>query len=273
MAIVGRPNVGKSTLFNRLIGEERAMVHDMPGTTRDAIDTVVETSRRAGAASSTRRACADRQDRAGHGDHAVLRALEALDRADVAMLVIDATVGATHQDQRLAERIGVSGCPAVVVLNKWDLVGTEERPTCWLAWATSWRSSVTPRSSRRPRPRARASTASCRRCATAAAEYVQRIPTGELNRAVRDLQAFQPSPPGKIRYAVQGAIEPPTFTLFVSGRLSATYLRYVERGCASASTWATRRCTGADRRAVGRGRRLVRGLRPSGRGRGSGRGR
>ena len=117
IAIIGRPNVGKSTLFNRLIGEERSVVFDMPGTTRDAIDTVVETEDGPlcfiDTAGMRRRARTER----GSEQHSVLRALEALERADLALLVIDATEGATHQDQRLAERMAISGCAAVVILN------------------------------------------------------------------------------------------------------------------------------------------------------------
>ena len=120
VAIVGRPNVGKSTLFNRLIGEERSVVHDMPGTTRDAVDTVVDTPhgriRYIDTAGMRKKA----RTEAGLETYAVLRSLEALDRADIAVLVIDATQGATGQDQRLAERISAAGCPAVVVLNKWE---------------------------------------------------------------------------------------------------------------------------------------------------------
>ncbi|MFI5036554.1 MAG: ribosome biogenesis GTPase Der [Acidimicrobiales bacterium] len=229
VAIVGRPNVGKSTLFNRLIGEERAVVHDLPGTTRDAIDTLVDTSigpvRFVDTAGMRRRA----RTEAGLETYAVLRSLEALDRADVAVLVVDATVGATGQDQRLAERIGAAGCPAIVVLNKWELVATEERTAVLASVAEKLAflgdapviktTAVSGKGVHRVLPA----------LATAAAEYVQRVPTGALNRAVRDLQARQPSPTGKIRYAVQGAIQPPTFTLFVSGRLAPTYLRYVER--------------------------------------------
>ena len=104
VAIVGRPNVGKSTLFNQLIGEERSVVHDLPGTTRDAIDTLVSTDvgliRFIDTAGMRRRA----KTEAGLETYAVLRSLDALDRSDIAILVIDATVGATGQDQRLAER-------------------------------------------------------------------------------------------------------------------------------------------------------------------------
>ena len=127
VAIIGRPNVGKSTLFNKLIGEERSIVHDMPGTTRDAIDTVVETVDGPVCFIDTAGLRRPSRTERGTEHHAVLRALRALEKADIAMLVIDATIGASHQDQRLAERIGVSGCPAIVVLNKWDLIDVDDR--------------------------------------------------------------------------------------------------------------------------------------------------
>ena len=229
VAIVGRPNVGKSTLFNKLIGEERSVVHDMPGTTRDAVDTVVETDsgpiRFIDTAGMRRRA----KTEAGLETYAVLRSLDALDRADIAVLVIDATVGATGQDQRLAERIAAAGCPAIVVLNKWELIATDDRPgvlatvgdkLAFLGDAPVLKTTATSgKGVYRLLPALQES----------AADYVKRVPTGALNRAIRDLQIKQPAPTGKIRYAVQGAIEPPTFTLFVAGRLPATYLRYVER--------------------------------------------
>ncbi len=229
VAIVGRPNVGKSTLFNRLIGEERSVVHDLPGTTRDAVDTVVETDdgpvRFIDTAGLRRRA----KTEAGVDTYATLRSLKALDGADLAILVIDATVGATGQDQRLAERIAGAGCPAVVVLNKWELVPTEARPgvlatvgerLAFLGDAPVLKTTATSgRGVHRLWPA----------LVTAAEDYAKRVPTGALNRAIRDLQQRQPAPTGKIRYAVQGASEPPTFTLFVAGRLPATYLRYVER--------------------------------------------
>jgi GTP-binding protein len=116
-----------------------------------------------------------------------------------------------------------------VVLNKWELVGVEERDgvlasvgekLAFLGDAPVMKTTATSgKGVHRILPA----------LSIAAADYVKRVPTGALNRAIRDLQIKQPAPTGKIRYAVQGAIEPPTFTLFVAGKLPATYLRYVER--------------------------------------------
>jgi GTP-binding protein len=229
VALVGRPNVGKSTLFNRLLGEERAVVHDLPGTTRDAIDTVLDTPE--GPIRFVDTAGMRRKSRTEDGTEyfAMVRALAALDLADVVLLVIDATEGVTHQDQRLAERIGASGSPVVVILNKWELVGTEERPSvladvddrlAFLGESPVVKvSAKTAMGVHRILPALRA----------AVEAYHRRIPTGELNRAVRALQVAHPAPGSRIRYAVQGAIDPPTFTIFATRRLNATYLRYVER--------------------------------------------
>ncbi len=230
VAIIGRPNVGKSTLFNRLLGEERSIVHDKPGTTRDAIDTVVETPDGPVCFIDTAGLRRPSKTDRGTEQHSTLRALRALERADVAILVIDATIGASHQDQRLAERIGVSGCPAIVALNKWDQVPTEERDDvlagvgdrlAFLGSAPVLKmSALSGKGVHRILPALRDSVEA----------YHQRVPTGTLNRAVQELQARQPAPRARIRYIVQGAIDPPTFTLFTNGRLPPTYLRYIERG-------------------------------------------
>ena len=229
VALVGRPNVGKSTLFNRLLGEERAVVHDLPGTTRDAVDTLVDTPD--GPVRFVDTAGMRRASRTESGTEyfAMVRALAALDAADVVLLVVDSTEGITHQDQRLAERIAASGSPVVLVLNKWELLDTDSRAQvqsevgdrlAFLGDAPVVKTSArTGLGVHRILPALR----------VAIDAYHRRIPTNELNRAIRSIQAAHPAPGARIRYAVQGATDPPTFTLFATRRLPATYLRYVER--------------------------------------------
>ncbi len=229
VAIVGRPNVGKSTLFNRLVGEDRSVVHDMPGTTRDAIDTIVETE--AGTLRLVDTAGMRRRGRGGDAPeyYSLVRSLRALDHADVALLVLDASEGVTHQDQRLAERIDASGSPIVVLLNKWDLLDTERRfavneevaeRLAFLGYAPVIRIS------------ARSGLGVHRLIpivADSIAAYHRRIPTARLNEALRAAQNAHPAPGARILYAVQGAVDPPTVTLFATRRLHPTYLRYLQR--------------------------------------------
>ena len=234
IAIVGRPNVGKSTLFNRLVGEERAVVHDMPGTTRDSIDTVVETEdgplRFVDTAGMRRRSRVDEPSEY----YSVVRALQAVDRADACLFVLDASSGITHQDQRLAERVDASGTAIVVVINKWDLLDTDARAVlkqrvardlAFLAYAPVLPvSALSGLKVRNLLPALRA----------AEAAYHGRIPTGALNRVLRDAQAAHPPPIDRrkrprILYATQGATDPPTITLFTNAALPPTYLRYLER--------------------------------------------
>jgi GTP-binding protein len=230
VAIVGRPNVGKSTLFNRLSGEERSVVHDLPGTTRDAIDTLIETEH--GTVKLVDTAGMRRRARSGEGPeyYSLVRALRALDHADVALLVLDATEGVTHQDQRLGERIDASGSPVVILVNKWDLVDTEGRVQvtdavadrlAFLGYAPVLRvSAKTGLGVHRLLPAVH----------EAMTAYHRRIPTGRLNDGLRSAQAAHPAPGGaRILYGVQGAIDPPTITLFATRRLPPTYLRYLER--------------------------------------------
>jgi GTP-binding protein len=235
VAIVGRPNVGKSTLFNRIVGDERAVVHDAPGTTRDAIDTIVETPdgplRFVDTAGMRRRTHIDEATEY----YGMLRALDAVDRSDAALFVIDATAGVTHQDQRLAERIDSAGTAIVVVLNKWDLVDDADLRKQiledvhdrlgFLGYAPVLKiSALTGRHVGQLLPALR----------QAEAAYHQRVPTAALNRLVQEAQSAHPPPTGRrtrprILYATQGATDPPTFTLFVSHELPPTYLRYLER--------------------------------------------
>jgi GTP-binding protein len=231
VAIVGRPNVGKSTLFNRLVGHDRSVVHDLPGTTRDAIDTLVDTEDGpivfVDTAGMRRRSRID--DSAEY--YSLVRALRAIDDADIALLVIDATEGVTGQDQRLAERVDASGCPVVVMLNKWELVTDPDdrlarlaelsRRLAFIGDAPVLKiSALTGKGVHRLRPVLQ----------EAIAQYHRRVPTKDVNRVIADAQQRQAAPAGaKVLFAVQGASDPPTFTLFANRVLPQPYLRYLER--------------------------------------------
>jgi GTP-binding protein len=230
IALVGRPNVGKSTLFNRLIGSDRSVVHDRPGTTRDTIDTEIDTElgrlRFIDTAGMRRKAKVDEATEY----YSVLRALDAVDDADVALLIIDATEGVTGQDQRLAERVAAAGCPVVVLMNKWDVLPEEavERVERSIARRLHFLADA-------PVLKISALTGKGVHRLMEALEhgldaYHTRVPTRAVNEVIRAAQSAHPAPDGaRVMYATQGATEPPTFTLFATRRIPKTYIRYLER--------------------------------------------
>ncbi len=235
LAIIGRPNTGKSTLLNRLAGEDRVLVSDVPGTTRDPINLVVDLDGEPfeiidTAGIKRRTKITDEVER-----YAVMRAREVLSQSDVALMMIDGTRGATHQEQRLAEEIVNAGAGLILVLNKWDIRNEEERlhtedsvadRLAFVDWAPILRVSAQTGSRLVRLPAAVRVVLENRR---------RRIATPELNRLTRSWQEAHPPPVRKnkrphIIYAVQAETEPPTFILFVrGGDLAPDYLRFIER--------------------------------------------
>ncbi len=235
VAIVGRPNVGKSTMLNRLVGEERVVVSPTPGTTRDPIDVVIRLD---GAPYRLIDTAGMRRKPKISEDvefYSVLRARDVLRRADAALLMVDGLDGVTHQDQRIAEEAARSGASVVVLLNKWDAADRERRErTSWevgtrlgfAGWAPVLRiSALTGARMHRLGPALE----------LVLANRARRIPTGTLNRLVAEWTAEHPPPLRKgrrprVRYVTQSGTAPPTVALFVKGgQLDRTYLRYLER--------------------------------------------
>ncbi|MGH9268578.1 MAG: ribosome biogenesis GTPase Der, partial [Acidimicrobiales bacterium] len=234
IAIVGRPNVGKSSLFNRLVGEERAIVLPEPGTTRDSVDSLVELGGRlyrfVDTAGMRRRA-----KTSGVEVFAAARTRAAVEAADVAVLMVDAAEGATSQDQRLAQEIAGAGAGAILALNKWDLVAGD-RQAKLVAASVSERLHFI---SYAPVLRTSALTGrGVGKIAPSIEAVLQaralRVPTGRLNRLIREVQDQNPPPRtegGRVRvlYATQTGAAPPSFVAFATGRIAAPWLRFLER--------------------------------------------
>jgi len=238
VALVGRPNVGKSSLLNKLLGRPRAIVDAAPGTTRDAIDTPLE---RAGlrylfidtAGIRRKSKVAERLEK-----YSVIRALKSLDRCDVALILLDGFEGLTEQDARIAEMAEDSGRAMILIVNKWDLVEKD----------TSTHRQYQDRIHRELRtldyvPILFLSALTGQRVdkiynavGQVIAEYRKRIATSELNQWLKEATHSTPPPlyrnrTVKLYYISQVAVGPPTFVLFTNqpGGVSESYLRYLTR--------------------------------------------
>jgi GTP-binding protein len=234
IAIVGRPNVGKSTLFNRIAGAERSIVHDEPGTTTDAVDTIVEADGRRYRFVDTagmRRASRVDEPTEYFG---TVRTKRALDRSEVAVLVIDATEEITRQDLRIADEIAELGRSAIIVLNKVDVTDPEDKAARKAEAARRF-----PHLEFAPVVFASGLTGHgvdevLAELAPIMESRTTRVPTHLLNAIVTDLQSRTPIPSSgrgqRIRFAVQVETSPPTIVLFGADRLPERWRRYLERG-------------------------------------------
>jgi len=235
VAIVGRPNVGKSMLLNALLGEERAIVDETPGTTRDAIDTLFDFQGQSVLLIDT--SGIRRRGRLGVGveRYSVIRALRAIDRADIALLVIDATEPFTAQDMHIAGYIQQAVKGIVLVVNKWDLV-TDKNITEWNRYI---------RSQLKFMPYAPVLYTSAKfgqgvdkimpQVCQVYQERLKRLPTAVVNGVVRQVVAAHNPPRSggkrlKILYATQAEVNPPTFVFFVNDAklIHFSYRRYLE---------------------------------------------
>ena len=234
VALLGRPNVGKSSLLNRLLGEQRVLVDSVAGTTRDPVDSLVEiggeTWRFVDTAGHRRRV----SHASGAEYYSSLRTQAALDAAEVAVVLLDASEPLSEQDQRVIGMVVESGRALVLAFNKWDLVDEDRRPTlakeidrelARVAWAPTLNvSALSGRAVDKLAPALR----------TSLAGWETRVPTGRLNAWIGELIAETPPPvrggkQPKVLFATQAATRPPRFVLFTSGFLEAGYRRFIER--------------------------------------------
>ncbi len=234
VALVGRPNVGKSSLLNRLVGEDRAVVDSVAGTTVDPVDSLVELDGQVWRFVDT----AGLRRRVAHASgteyYASLRTEAAIDAAEVALVLIDASESITEQDQRVIAAVVESGRALVLAMNKWDAVDEDrrydlereiDRELARVTWATRVNlSALTGRGVNRIAPALQSALDS----------WEKRVPTATLNQWLRTTVDQTPPPPRggkapKIRYATQADIRPPRFLVFSTGFLEAGYRRFLER--------------------------------------------
>jgi GTPase len=234
IAIVGKPNVGKSSLLNKLAGERRAVVDDVAGTTVDPVDEIIQLGGRTWQFIDTAGIRRRVREASGHEYYASLRTAGAMERAEVAVVVIDASQPLTEQDQRIISSVEESGRAVVIAFNKWDLVDEErrhyldreiERELVRVQWAprinvtalTGWHvDRLVPALDR------------------ALGGWETRVPTGALNAFLGRLVAARPHPvrggkQSRVLFATQASVAPPKFILFTTGLLDPAYTRFIER--------------------------------------------
>jgi GTPase len=234
VALIGRPNVGKSSLLNTLAKEERAVVDAVAGTTRDPVDELIElggtTWRFIDTAGIRRRA----KESQGADFYATLRTRSALDRSEVAVVLIDASEPLAEQDLRILSMVGEAGRALVLAFNKWDLLDEErryylekeiDRQLWYVRWAP--RVNISAQTGRHVEKLVPA-------LETALAGWGTRVPTARLNAFITELVAAKPHPvrggkQPRILFATQAGIHPPRFVLFTTGFLEAGYRRFIER--------------------------------------------
>ena len=234
IAIIGRPNVGKSSLLNKLAGENRVVVDDASGTTVDPVDELVELGGRTWRFIDTAGIRKRVKTASGHEYYASLRTETAIERAEVAVLVIDGSQSVSEQDMRIIQTVRDSGRALVIAFNKWDLVDEErryyldreiERDLVQVQWAP--RINVTARTGWHVDRIVPA-------LEKALAGWETRVTTGQLNSFLGRLVAEHPHPvrsgkQPKVLFGTQATTAPPTFVLFTSGKLDAGYERFIER--------------------------------------------
>ncbi|CEJ42312.1 ribosome biogenesis GTPase Der [Umezakia ovalisporum] len=239
VAIIGRPNVGKSSLLNTLVGEQRSIVSPISGTTRDAIDTVVQRNGQIYRLIDTAGIRRKKQIEYGTEFFSINRAFKAIRRADVVLLVIDALDGVTEQDQKLAGRIIDEGRACIIVVNKWDAIEKDsytiydyEKSLEARLHFTEWAETIFVSASTGKRVDKILDLVN-----QAAESHKRRVSTSVINEVLTDAVSWH-SPPvsrsgrqGKIYYGTQVAVQPPTIALFVNEakRFNENYRRYIER--------------------------------------------
>jgi len=234
VALVGKPNVGKSSLLNKLVGDQRAVVHEVAGTTVDPVDSLIELDGEVWRFVDTAGLRRKVGQASGHEFYASVRTRGAIDAAEVAIVLIDASQPITEQDQRVISMVIEAGRALVLAFNKWDLVDEDrrhqldreiERELAQVQWAH--RVNISAKTGRAVQKLVPALDAALQ-------AWDKRIPTGRLNAWIKEVVAAAPPPvrggkQPRILFATQATARPPTFVLFTTGFLEAGYRRFLER--------------------------------------------